>query len=275
MPRVLLVEDDQLIADIYKKKFESSGFEVVNVATGRQVLKVLEEQQFDIVLLDLVIPELSGMEVLKELRSPRFDPQIKVVVFSNLSNAEDREQAVRLGANGFISKTEFAPSQVVEEVNRYLRQFGEQKRNEGRRQEMPAVQSETPSRVRSILFIEDEPVFVEMFAGRLAQEGYEVVVEQNGLDGLRRAHERPFDLIITDAMLPGMNASELITRLKSQEQTALTPVFVLSASLEETDLDDLLAAGALRTLQKTKIVPSELAEQVNTFLAEPGASSRS
>lgn len=270
MPRILLVEDDQLIADIYKKKFESSGFEVVNAVTGRQVLKYLEGQKFDIVLLDLVIPELSGMEVLKEVRTSRFDPNIKVVVFSNLSNPEDREQAVRLGANGFISKTEFSPSQVVEEVNRYLRQFDEQCKNEGRRQ---ATDQPVPSeKKRSILFIEDEPVFVDMFANRLVQEGYEVVVEMNGLKGLEQAVSRPFDLIITDAMLPGMNGSELIQRLKADERVARVPVFVISASLDEEDLQDLLVAGAAKTFQKTQIVPSELVKQVNEFFAGLGQS---
>jgi CheY-like chemotaxis protein len=266
MPRILLVEDDQLIADIYRKKFESSGFDVVNAVTGRQVLKLLADQRFDIVLLDLVIPELSGMEVLKEIRTPRFDPNIKVVVFSNLSNPEDREQAVRIGANGFISKTEFAPSQVVEEVNRYLRQFGEQCRNESRRQAVSAAEPESaPVKKRSILFIEDEPVFVDMFTGRLEKEGYTVSVEMNGLNGFNRAVADDFDLIITDAMLPGMNGSELIQRLKADPKTSDIPIFVISASLDETDLQDILVAGATKTFQKTQIVPSELAEEVGAF----------
>jgi DNA-binding response OmpR family regulator len=68
MAKILLVEDDSFIADIYKKKFESSGFEVLNITNGRSVLKAVADQKFDIILLDLVIPEMSGLEVLKELR---------------------------------------------------------------------------------------------------------------------------------------------------------------------------------------------------------------
>jgi len=69
MPKILFVEDDPFIAEIYKKKLESSGFDVVNVTTGKAVLEKAKEQpMFDLVLLDLVIPEMNGMDVLEQLR---------------------------------------------------------------------------------------------------------------------------------------------------------------------------------------------------------------
>jgi CheY-like chemotaxis protein len=124
MAKILLVEDDPFIAEIYKKKLESSGYEIINVTSGRAVLKELKEQKFDLVLLDLVLPEMSGTEVLRELRQNKeYDPAIKVVVFSNLSSSEDQEEVLKLGANGFISKTEFSPSEVVEEIEKFLKQF--------------------------------------------------------------------------------------------------------------------------------------------------------
>ena len=125
MPRILFVEDDPFIAEIYTKKFENSGFEVINVASGKTVLKEVKENTFDLVLLDLVIPELSGTEVLHELRQNKaYDQNLKIVVFSNLSGPDDQDEVMKLGANGFISKTAFSPSEVVEEVNRYLKEFG-------------------------------------------------------------------------------------------------------------------------------------------------------
>lgn len=269
MAKILLVEDDPFIADIYKKKFESSGFEVLNITNGKSVLKVVEEEHFDIILLDLVIPEMSGLEVLQELRGPRYPTDLKIVIFSNLSNPEDREKAVKLGANGFISKTEFSPSQVVEEVNRYLHQFGEQDKNENRR-----LVSETASSLgmrpdserKRILFIEDEEVFVDMFGKKLLDEGYEVLVENDGVKGLERAmREDRLDLIITDAMLPGMNGKDVIGGIRSNEKTLRVPIFVISASVDDEDMHDMLAAGATRTYLKTKIVPSQLADEVRNF----------
>ena len=121
MAKILLVEDDPFIAEIYEKKLTDAGFEVVNVKTGKEVLKRVVEAHYDLVLLDMVLPELSGMEVLHELRTkPEYDKNLLIVIFSNLSSPEEQEAAKKAGANGFISKTNFAPSQVVEEVGRYV-----------------------------------------------------------------------------------------------------------------------------------------------------------
>lgn len=267
MLKILFVEDDPFIAEIYKKKFESSGFEVLNVTSGKAVLKEAKAQAFDLILLDLVIPEMSGTEVLRELRTDDAYPRdLKIVVFSNLSSAEDREDCLKLGADGFISKTEFSPSEVVTEVNRFLHQFSEQKKNFTRQEEGP---TEQPKGGKRILFIEDEAVFVEMFGKRLRDEGYEVVTRREGISGLEEALKSDFDMIITDVMMPGMDGQEIVGRLREIEEKRHIPIFVLSASLEDERLQALSASGlADKSFLKTQITPSELAYAVRDFFKE-------
>ncbi len=121
MAKILLVEDDAFIAEIYEKKLGDAGFEIFNAKTGHEALKRIAETSFDLVLLDMVLPEMPGLEVLHELRGKaEYDKNLKVVVFSNLSGPEEQEAAKKAGATGFISKTAFTPSQVVDEVKRYL-----------------------------------------------------------------------------------------------------------------------------------------------------------
>lgn len=264
MPKILFVEDDPFIAEIYKKKFEDSGFEVFNVTSGRAVLKEVKEQKFDLILLDLVIPELSGIEVLRVLQTePGYPEDLKIVVFSNLSSIEDREECLKLGADGFISKTEFSPSEVVGEVKRFLNQFSERKRNFARQEQEVA---ERPKLGKRILYIEDESVFVEMFSKRLRDEGYEVVTRPEGVSGLEEALKGDFDMIITDVMMPGMDGREIVKRLKEIEEKKHIPIFVLSASLEDLHLETLVGTGlANRSFLKTQITPSELTYAVNDF----------
>jgi hypothetical protein len=267
MPKILFVEDDPFIAEIYKKKFESSGFDVLNVVTGKAVLKEALEQKFDLILLDLVIPEMSGTEVLSELRqNPQYDRELKVVIFSNLSSTEDREECLKLGANGFISKTEFSPTEVVTEVNRFLNQFGEQKKNVLRQETAPSEQVKLGKR---ILLIEDEAVFVEMFGKRLRDEGYEVVAMHEGISGLDMATKEHFDMLITDVMMPGMEGSEVVRRLKEIKGKESVPIFFFSASLDNERLKELALSGlGDRTFLKTQITPSELTYAVNDFFKE-------
>lgn len=268
MSRILLVEDDPFIAEIYKKKLESSGFELVNVTSGRAVLKEVKEQNFDLILLDLVLPEMSGTEVLSELRhNKEYDPNLRVVVFSNLSSSEDREQVLKLGANGFISKTEFSPSEVVGEIERFLRQFKEQEKNSAAEERAP---EEKKALGKKILLIEDEAVFVEMFSKRLRSEGYEVTTEQNGEAGLKTALSGSFDLIITDVMMPNMDGREFIGKLKEEEAGKDVPIFLLSASvsIEDESVKTLTDAGIVtKAFLKTEITPSELTYAVNDYFS--------
>ena len=267
MTKILFVEDDPFIAEVYKKKFDASGFEVFNATSGKAALKEALAQNFDMVLLDLVLPEMSGTEVLREMRiNQEYSKDLKIIIFSNLSSAEDREECLKLGADGFVSKTEFSPSEVVVELNRFLRQWGEQKKNYVRQE---SKQEDHQKLGKRILFIEDEPVFVEMFCKRLRDEGYEVVSKPEGLSGLNEALNGDFDMIISDVMMPGMDGLEIISRLKEIEKKKYTPIFVLSASLEDDYLKSLVSSGLVnRTFLKTYVTPSELAYAVNDFFKE-------
>lgn len=134
MSKILLVEDDPMISEIYQRKFSAAGFEVRIAMSGKAVLDILLKESFDLVLLDIVLPEMSGMEILEKLRNPKngYNLETKIVMFSNLSEKDDRDKAIALGASGFISKTDFSPSELIEEVSRFLRQFEAQKHNASR-----------------------------------------------------------------------------------------------------------------------------------------------
>lgn len=118
--RILLAEDDEMIVDIYKKKFESIGYEVTIANSGKEVLKKAKEGQFDLILLDLVFPEIGGMELLEIIKKEKYVPDAKVVIFSNLNELDIQEEAFRLGADGFIHKFQFSPSEAVEEIKKII-----------------------------------------------------------------------------------------------------------------------------------------------------------
>lgn len=275
MVRLLFVEDDPFISEIYTKKFALSGFDAVPALTGRDALKKIREDNFDLVLLDMVIPELSGMDVLRELRTNReYNPELKVIIFSNLSGPQERQEALAAGANGFISKTDFTPSEVVTEVKRYLSQFASQDKYSQPRAVVDSPETGVPSPdgtqkregEKRILLIEDEGVFSDMFGKALREAGFDVVVEQDGQIGLAKAKTGRFDLVITDYMLPSLTGSEIIAALRGDVQAQRLPIFLLTASLDETEALAMETSGkADRCVSKTKVTPSELGELVREF----------
>ncbi len=114
--KIILAEDDSMTVEIYKKKFEEVGFEVVTVSTGKEALRCVEKEKADLMLLDMVLPEMSGTEVLKKIKKDGKNAGLKVVVFSNLDSEDDKAEAFKSGADGFIPKTEHTPSELVDKV---------------------------------------------------------------------------------------------------------------------------------------------------------------
>lgn len=253
-----------MISEIYQKKFEEAGFEVVVAASGKEVLNQAGKNKFDLVLLDMVLPEMSGLEVLAELKSGKYDPEMKVIIFSNLSEKETRDEAYEKGADGFISKTQFNPSELVREIQRILNEYKEQKENEIRRQN----NGNGGNGGKKILLIEDEEVFVEMFGKKLESAGYKVVYARNGAWGLKEALAKKFDLIITDMIMPAMGGEEIVGKLKMEEITKDIPIIVLSASVAEEGAKKVRELGITDFFVKTKIVPSDLSKRVREILGE-------
>ncbi len=120
MNKILLVEDDELLIDILKRKLEEEGYECVVARDGEEGLKKVKEEKPDLVLLDIILPKMSGFEVLEAIRK---DPEIKetsVMVISNSGQPVELERAKRLGAKDWIIKTEFDPQEVLDKVKKIL-----------------------------------------------------------------------------------------------------------------------------------------------------------
>ncbi len=265
MAKILLVEDDPMIAEIYMKKFSSAGFEMTNATTGREVLKLAGEAKFDLILLDMVIPELTGLEVLKELKhSGNYMPIPRVVVFSNLNETDTQTEALNLGADGFIGKSEHSPSEIVDEVRRFLTEFSEREKHQTK-DLAESVQKQT-GLAKKILLIEDEEIFLEMFGKKLEDSGFEVDYANNGAWGLKEAMEKNYDLIVTDIVMPALGGEEVIQKIRENEKTANVPIIALSASVDQDVQFRVEAMGVKDFFVKTKIVPSDLSRRIEELI---------
>ena len=120
MQKMLIAEDDPMLQDIYKMKFSNSGFEVFVAENGKVALEIAKKEKIDIVLTDSIMPEMDGVELIRNLRGGEYDPSMKIIMLSNLSQKEDRDNVMQLGATGFIAKTDFTPAQLVIEVNKII-----------------------------------------------------------------------------------------------------------------------------------------------------------
>lgn len=120
MTKVAIIEDDQAIAQMYRFKFEAEGFEVQTAENGRLGLELAEKMQPDIILLDLMMPEMTGDEMLQKLRATPWGKTVKVIILTNMGEQEIPDGLRELGISGLILKADMTPRQVADVVKKHL-----------------------------------------------------------------------------------------------------------------------------------------------------------
>jgi len=118
---IMIVEDDSFVMDIYETKLLGEGHTVVGVSNGMEAVKKLEEGIFpDIILLDIVMPYMDGLEFLRKIRSEEKYKKIPVILLTNLSQKEDVDMGLEIGAQDYLIKSQFTPSEVFEKIKKFL-----------------------------------------------------------------------------------------------------------------------------------------------------------
>jgi len=116
------VEDDKAIAEMYARTLERHGFAVDFAYDGAEGLTKAQAKPYDLILLDIMMPEKTGIEVLNELRGPdgQGSPQTKIVLLTNLAQDRTSQQALKAQADGYIIKADIVPSELVGIVTKLL-----------------------------------------------------------------------------------------------------------------------------------------------------------
>ena len=120
MAKIAIVEDDLAIAQMYRLKFEAEGHKVEIAENGRLGLELCKQMKPDVVLLDLMMPEMNGDEMLEKMRATEWGKHIKVIILTNVGEQEAPEKLKTLGVVAFIVKAEMTPKQVSELVQQKL-----------------------------------------------------------------------------------------------------------------------------------------------------------
>lgn len=125
MARIMLVEDDDVLAEMYQAKFEIENHEVVVASNGQEALRLLEDYLPELILLDILMPKLNGFHVLKEIKKKPKLRNIPVILLTNLGEAEvdmNQELARALGVDDYLIKSHHTPDQVVTKAMKVLGQ---------------------------------------------------------------------------------------------------------------------------------------------------------
>lgn len=118
--RLILIEDDDLIRELYKDEFTAAGFTIEAYPNGQDGLEALEMHQYDLLLLDIMLPDTNGLEVLKKVKQLPNNKDILVVLLTNLGQDSIIKEGFKLGADAYLIKLAYNPDQIVKEVRDIL-----------------------------------------------------------------------------------------------------------------------------------------------------------
>ena len=230
--RVLMVEDDASQRERMLGWLERPHWIVREAANGQEALDLLREEKPDVILLDLMMPEMDGFEVVAALQGDKDWRDIPVIVITSLDlDAKDRAR-LNSGVQSVLVKEKFRPEDLVERI-RQLSQIS-----------AGSLEPDGNGIVTKLLYVEDNDDNVYMLKMRLELLGdFEVVTAENGERGCEMAvTERP-DIILMDLEMPVMDGWEAARQLKSMPETSDIPIVGLSAHALAGERDKALAAG--------------------------------
>lgn len=119
--KIAIIEDDQIISQMYRMKFESEGFDVEVASNGKTGIELVSSRRPDLILLDMQMPEMNGAEALKRIRKSPATADIPVIILTNLGEEEAPREIRDLGIESYIVKADLTPRQVVERVKQTLK----------------------------------------------------------------------------------------------------------------------------------------------------------
>ena len=120
MKKILLIEDDSFMVDIYTTKLKKADFNVETVSDGETAFEKIKNKKFDLLILDIVLPQINGWEILKKVKKDKTLNGLKILILSNLGQKEEIKKGLKLGATKYLVKAHHTPTQIVEKIKEII-----------------------------------------------------------------------------------------------------------------------------------------------------------
>lgn len=118
--KILLIDDDEFLLDIYQHKLTKEGFEVSIAKDAEEGFEIMKKTKPDLIILDLIMPGMSGFDVLEQLKSTSGLSKIPVIVLTNLGQEEDKKRCLELGVKEYFVKTETSLEQIIKKIHEVI-----------------------------------------------------------------------------------------------------------------------------------------------------------
>jgi CheY-like chemotaxis protein/signal transduction histidine kinase len=250
MRRVLIVEDDPVQRDAVSRLLLTGEVETVGVGTAAECLEKLDQQTFDCMVLDLTLPDSSGMDLLETLSRNEDKSFPPVIVYTGHDLSADEEQRLRRFSSSIIIKGAKSPERLLDEVTLFLHQVVSELPAEQQRMLQKARFRDAALEGRRIMIVEDDVRNIYSLSSVLEPRGAKITVARNGreaIEALDAGAANPagaIDLVLMDVMMPVMDGLSAAREIRRDPRWTDLPILMLTAKAMPDDQEKCLAAGA-------------------------------
>ncbi len=233
---ILIADDNEANRDILSRRLEKQGYTVATAADGQQALDMMALEDFDLLLLDILMPTVSGYDVLKKMRMDPKLGNLPVIVLTADNESSNVIHCIELGANDYLVK----PFDMVVLRNRITRCL----LNRRIREDVSGELNWQTGQVPEVLIVEDDDMSRDLLQKRVSRAGYNAVSVADGNAALQSLSAQDFDLVLLDIMMPGMSGVEVLRHIKGDGSDSQASVIMISALDDQETIDECLQAGA-------------------------------
>ena len=276
--RIVLIEDEETLSSLIERKLKGAGYQVYPVADGKKGLALIKTLMPDLVLLDIMLPSMSGLTILEALAKEKIIPMLPVIVISNSGQPLEAKEVLRLGARDYLIKVNLSPEEVLVKVKGMFDGFVS-----GTRPDMDSIDSTLPVPSKehlpsasvgklsgknslTVLIVEDDAVLVALLEKKSLQEGFRVFKAFHVGDAREILKKDKVDIILLDVVLPDMDGFTFLAELKGNPLYRGIPVVIISNLGQYQEIEKGLKLGAVDYLIKANILPSDIIERVKIIL---------
>ncbi|MCX4241916.1 response regulator [Paraliomyxa miuraensis] len=243
--RVLVVEDDDVHRDSICRLLDADDVQTVAVGTAHEALERLGSTTFDCMVLDLSLPDRSGLQLLEEMSREEQYAFPPVIVYTGRSMSRQEEQQLRRFSSSIIIKGARSPERLLDEVTLFLHQVETELPPDRQRMLRDVRHRDRVFEDRRVLVVEDDVRNVFALTSVLEPTGATVEIARNGREALEHLAANPgVDLVLMDVMMPEMDGLQATREIRRQPELAKLPIIALTAKAMADDRKSCLAAGA-------------------------------
>ncbi|OGG59737.1 hypothetical protein A2765_04070 [Candidatus Kaiserbacteria bacterium RIFCSPHIGHO2_01_FULL_56_24] len=252
--KILIIEDDPVLGEVITQKLGHEGYEVTLVQDGAQGLAAIPAVKPDLILLDIILPTMSGYEILEKKHADPAISSIPVIIVSNSGQPVEIKRALALGVCDYLVKAQFDPEEVLSKVRTCLARP---------RPASAAAPTGAGQLVgKKVMWVEDDVFLNDILAKKLTTEGCTPMNARDGEEALKVLEEDVPDILLLDLVLPGMSGFDVLEKMKHDERLKNIPVLVFSNLGQSSEIEKAKKLGALKHFIKAEMDVSEIVTEI-------------